>query len=183
MASPVTLKKSGPGLAPLAQRLKEIRESQVYVGIPASKTIRRGEAINNSSLMFIMEHGSPLQNIPKREVLRPSIKLSQRLFAPHLGAAAKFTLEKKPTEALRELNIAGTIAANGAKRYILVGSNLVPNAPSTIKAKGSDRPLVDEGKLVAAITHVVVKNSVEVKTEEVTDPTGQAVTGKAPSNP
>jgi hypothetical protein len=47
------------------------------------------------------------------------------------------------------------IASNAAKRYILQGDNLAPNAPSTIKAKGSSRPLVDTSQLVKSITWVV----------------------------
>lgn len=154
-----TVKKTGPGLAKLKESIERIKNSDVLVGIPAERTQRKNDPINNASLLFIHTHGSPLKNIPPRPVLQPSIALTRKLFTPHLEAAAKLTLDHKPEQAERELNLAGVIAVNGAKRYVLQGRNLAPNAPSTIKRKGSDRPLVDTNQMIGrALTYVVRTN-------------------------
>ena len=152
---PVTVTKSGPGVVKLERDLERIRKSEVYVGIPAAKVNRPGEPINNASLLWLHSKGSPLKRIPPRPVLEPSIIVNKNLITPHLGAAAKAVLENDPQTAQNELEKAGTIAANGAKRYVLQGDNLAPNAPSTIKRKGSDRPLIDTARMIGAVTYVV----------------------------
>ena len=160
MAS-VTVRKSGPGLAQLAQDIRRIKASEVLVGIPADKTQRKGDAINNASLLFIHTNGSPLRHIPARPVLEPSIVANQVLISQHLGAAAQAVLSRKPEQAERELRRTGTVAANGAKRWFTDPRNSwAPNAPSTIAAKSkpgkvSDKPLIDTGALRRAITYVI----------------------------
>lgn len=155
MAS-VTVRKSGPGLAQLAQDIRRIKASEVLVGIPADKTQRKGDAINNASLLFIHTNGSPLQHIPARPVLEPSIVANQALISQHLGAAAQAVLDRRPDRADQELRRTGTIAANGAKRWFTDARNAwAPNAPSTINRKGSDKPLIDTGALRRAITYVI----------------------------
>ena len=140
----------------LSAALKQIKASEVLVGIPAPKALRRGQSINNASLLFIHTHGSPLKHIPARPVLEPSVEANQKLITPHLGAAAKDVFERKPEAADRELRLAGTIAANGAKRWFTdPRNNWAPNAPTTIKAKGSDKPLIDTGALRRSFTYVV----------------------------
>ncbi|HXS93031.1 MAG TPA: hypothetical protein VN736_00410 [Candidatus Limnocylindrales bacterium] len=152
MAAKVT--KKGPGLVAIAHDLKRLEKSEVLVGIPANKTLRKGGKINNASLLFILSKGSPINHIPPRPVLEPSIEENKKIIAPHLGAAAKAILDKRPDQAQRELELAGTLASDAAKRYITSGE-LAPNAPSTIARKGSDQPLIDTGALRRSITFVV----------------------------
>jgi hypothetical protein len=163
---PVSVSKSGPGVASLAKRLKQIQQSDVLVGIPAERTVRKDEPVNNASLLYLHTHGSPLKNIPARPVIEPAIQENRAIIAPHLGAAGKQVLNAHPDAAARELKLAGTIAANAAKRYVLTEHHLAPNAPSTIKAKGSDRPLVDTTQMVRAITYAIRQNGVEVHRPE-----------------
>lgn len=154
MSAKVT--KSGPGLAQLARDLKRIKSSEVLVGIPAEKTQRKRDAINNASLLFIHTHGSALRHIPPRPVLEPSIEANKDTIAPHLEAAAKQVLAHRPEQAERELRLAGTVASNGAKRFFTDPRNgWAPNAPSTIARKGSDKPLIDTGALRRSIAYVV----------------------------
>lgn len=152
---PAKLTKSGPGLASLNLSLRQVQKAEVLVGIPATATLRTGDSINNASLLFLLTHGSPLQNLPATPILEPSIILSQKLFLPHMEAAAKATLDKNPELAEQELNKAGTVAANGAKRYFTEGNNWPPNKPATIRKKGSDKRNIDKGALRRSITHVL----------------------------
>jgi hypothetical protein len=161
---PVTVTKSGPGFAKLERDLERIRKSEVYVGIPAAKANRPGEPINNASLMFVLTHGSPLKHIPPTPIVEPAVEGVRKLFTPHLGAAAKAVLEQDPQTAQRELELAGTIAANAVKRYFVEGNNWPPNAPSTIKRKMGKHKItsaedvrrnIDWGRLRGAVTYVV----------------------------
>ena len=164
MASPVIVTKSGPGLADLKKALERIRNSDVLVGIPAAKASRKGKGkgstINNAELLFILSKGSSLKHIPPRPTLEPAVEANKELLSKHLAAAAKAVMEEDPTRAERELKLAGTIASNAAKRRFSK-EFLAPNAPSTIKRKGRDVPLIDTGALRAAIVSVVRENGKE----------------------
>lgn len=152
----VSIKKSGPGTRELAAALNKLKRSEVLVGIPADHTARKDEPINNASLLFIHSRGSQLQNIPPRPVLEPAIEANKNLIAPELGQAAQAVFEQRPEEAREHLERAGTLGANAAKRWFDdARNNWAPNAPSTIAAKGSDKPLIDTGQLRRAITSVV----------------------------
>ncbi len=158
----VTASKSGPGFAGLLLSLKELKKSEVYVGIPADKTLRKGDEMNNASILFILSKGSELANIPPRPVLEPSVEANQKLITPHLAKAAQAVMEKDSEKASMELARAGTIAANGAKRWFTdPRNNWPPNAESTIAAKGSDRPMIDTGQMRRAITYVVTQSGRE----------------------
>src|ERR1017187_7884756 len=163
-ASPVTVTKSGPGLAQFRRDLTRVSKSEVLVGIPAAKAPRslkkgKGPVINNAALLWIHAHGSPLKHIPARPVLEPAVEKNKEIITPHLAEASKAILDRDPMKAERELKLAGTIAANAAKRYVMVGSNLAPNAPSTIKRKKSSRPLIGSGAMISAIISVVRQNT------------------------
>lgn len=156
---PVSVSKKGPGLVQVARDLKRIKASEVLVGIPAPKTQRKGDPINNAALMFIHTNGSELQNIPARPVLEPAIEANKDVITPHLEKAAKDVLQKRPEAADRELQLAGTVASNAAKRWFTDPRNgWPPNSPVTVAAKGSDKPLIDTGQLRRAITFVVRVN-------------------------
>jgi hypothetical protein len=165
MASPVIVTKSGPGLADLKKALERIRNSDVLVGIPAQKTQRKSDAVNNASLLFLLSKGSALNNQPPRPILEPAIEANKQIITPHLEAAARAVLEENPQGAERELKMAGTIASNAAKLRFSK-EFLAPNAPSTIrrkskKGKVSDTPGVDSGQLRRAVTYVVRENGQE----------------------
>lgn len=159
MASPVTVAKSGPGLAQIAADLKRLKSSDVLVGIPAPKAQRKGEPVNNAGLLFIHTNGSTLRNIPPRPVLEPAIAANLKTITPHLAEAAGSVTDRHPEKAERELRKAGTAAMNAAKRWFSDPRNgWAENAPSTIRAKGSDKPLIDTGSLRRSITFVVRVN-------------------------
>ena len=55
----------------------------------------------------------------------------------------------------------GNFAQGGMRKY-LRDLKEPPNAPSTIRAKGSSNPLIDTGQLLAFIHYIAVKRGVEV---------------------
>ena len=89
MPPPVTVTKSGPGLAQLKKDLERLSKSDVLVGIPASAAARKKGPINNASLLFIHSKGSPLKHIPARPVLEPAIQANRALITPQLAMAAR----------------------------------------------------------------------------------------------
>lgn len=154
MTPNITVKKSGPGFLPVQKAIKELRQAEVLVGIPADKTPRKGDVITNASLLYIHTHGSQLQNIPARPVVEPAIEGARSMINPELAKAAAAIVDNDPKAAERALNRAGTIASNAAKRRF-GSAELAPNAPSTIRRKKSSAPLIDTAALRRAVTYVV----------------------------
>jgi len=157
-------KKSGPSALEMLTKLRKLRGSDVLVGIPTDKVQRSGDKINNASLAFIHENGSSLAHIPARPFLKPGIENARQLIAKQLAAAGQAVLEGNPAGATQFLNKAGQVGVNSVKR--MFDNNTWPaNAPSTIKQKGSDRPLIDTGQMKRAISYVVRENNTTISGE------------------
>lgn len=144
--------------AELREKLQDLSKVQALVGIAQSTTPRRGEPINNAELMFIHSQGSPARGIPMRKVIEPAIAAdgTRQAIAAELKEATIAKLNNRDLDALAYLKRAGMIGRNAAVAWFTdPRNNWPPNKPSTIKQKGSDRPLIDTGALRAAITYVV----------------------------
>lgn len=139
--------------------LKTLANKDVLVGIPESKDERDDGDIGNAAIGYINENGSPAQNIPPRPHLKPGVKSVEQDFIPHLKAAAQKALEGNEEGAVTSLDRAGTVAANGVKRYITI-TGFTPLANVTIanrlrRGRTGNKPLIDTGEYRRSITHVV----------------------------
>lgn len=179
----ITVNSSGPGLAAPVDALSRLTRRRAVVGIPATTAQDRQAAvrkliggarskkrkehlvkaalsmINNAQLLFIHTNGSPLKSIPARPVLEPAIMdpPTRALIEEELGKAAEAALTYKDPESF--LKRAGLIAENAARAWFTnPKNNWVPNKPSTIRAKGSSRPLIDTAEMRKAITSLVLED-------------------------
>lgn len=138
------------GLTALAKRLDTMGQ-RVMVGVPASAKEADGTPI--ALIAAVHEFGSPKLGIPERSFLRAGIQKNRQQFT-----RLNFTSLRRVANAnltIREaLDLLGLYAASAVKREIVEG-NFKPNAPATIKAKGSDKPLIDSGAMRQAITWTV----------------------------
>ncbi len=153
--------KSKDRSAGLSGLLRDIARKQVLVGIPEGKAPRKKGEISNAQLMYIHTHGSPLKNIPERPVIEPAIEArgNKEPIANELKEAAQAILNGKPQEADRRLKRAGMLGQNAARAWFTDPRNgWPPNAPSTVKSKGSEKPLIDTGQMRKSITYVVKEN-------------------------
>lgn len=152
----VNLSQKGPGMDQIRRDLERVKHLEVLVGIPADKVQRKGDAINNAGLLYILTHGSPIRGIPPTPIIEPAIKYDKDKWLPQMEAASKAIIDSKPADAERHLNLAGIAATNACKRWFTNAQNgWPPNAPSTIARKGADRRNIDTGQLRRAITYVV----------------------------
>lgn len=152
-----SLKKTST-VGTLEDRLQRLARKDVLVGIPQANASRKDGGINNAELLFILSQGSQLQHIPPRPVLEPAIEFpdNRANITAELKQAAQGVLEGRPQDAETHLELAGQVGENAAKRWFTSPFNQwAPNAPSTIKAKGSDRPNINFGEMRRAITHIV----------------------------
>jgi hypothetical protein len=140
-ASMLKLTKSGK-VTKLAQKL-----------IDAAKS-----PISNAELLFLFTNGSPLRGTPGRVVIEAAIEAepTKDLIAKEMAAAAAAALDGDEKGMMDHLDRAGTIAESASKRWFTDPRNgWEPNAPSTIRAKGSETPGISTGQMRRAITHIV----------------------------
>ncbi len=140
----------GAGVAALKRRLRG-GKAQVYVGVPAGKVEEDGTPI--ALVAAVNEFGSADGKIPERSFLRAGLREflpeARRLNRGLLAAVARGTMSED-----RALGLLGSAAAGAVKTKMQRGP-FVPNAPSTIRQKKSDRPLFDHGQLYQSITWVI----------------------------
>lgn len=149
---------TGGGFAALKAQLDKLAKQNVYVGIPEDKNTRKEPAANNATLLYLFTHGSALQGTPARPVIEPAIeeKANKALIQKELADGARGVLAGNSAAATAALNKAGMLASNAAKRWFVDGRNgWAPNAESTVRGKGSDRPGIDTGQMRRAITYTV----------------------------
>ncbi|MEN4571804.1 hypothetical protein ABEG61_12895 [Pantoea agglomerans] len=149
----------GDNAQSILDALKELVNKDVLVGIPESKDERDDGDIGNAAIGYINENGSPAQNIPPRPHLKPGVRSVEQDFMPHLKSAARKALEGDAEGAVTSLDRAGTVAANGVKRYITV-TGFTPLADATIanrlrRGRTGNKPLIDTGEYRRSITHIV----------------------------
>lgn len=126
----------------------------VKAGDGAGLTIQEVAAIN--------EFGTRDGHIPARSFIRSTFdRLRDQLetdIIPKLVVKMLFG-DLSPDKAF---NLLGLKVASEMKKTITVGAGVPPpNAPSTIAAKGSSRPLVDTGRLVGSISYAIQRGDVQ----------------------
>lgn len=133
--------------------------TEVVVGITQESNGSRGE-VTNAELLYIHTNGSAPNNIPPRPVLEPAIAQPEtqaqiKVLLRDAAVAAMVQGNKEKCE--QDFAKAGMVGASACKKYITDGTNLAPNAPSTIRQKGSSKPLIDTASMMNSITYAVRK--------------------------
>ncbi|AOK61995.1 hypothetical protein WM29_22980 [Burkholderia ubonensis] len=151
-------------------RLDEILKSisglvqkEVLVGVPDSTAGRKdkGEPLSNAEIGYIMENGSPANNIPARPHLVPGVQDAMPKFEPELQKGVEAALDGDLEKVEQRLNRAGILAQNSVRAKI--NSNIQPKlADSTLEARRRrgvmrENTLVDTAQYRNSITHVVRK--------------------------
>ncbi|KVP89989.1 hypothetical protein WJ97_23680 [Burkholderia ubonensis] len=151
-------------------RLDEILKSiaglvqkEVLVGVPDSTAGRKdqGEPLSNAEIGYILENGSPANNIPARPHLVPGVQDARPKFEPQLQKGVEAALDGDLEKVDRSLNRAGLVAQNSVRAK--VNSNIQPKlADSTLAARRRrgvirENTLVDTAQYRNSITYVVRK--------------------------
>lgn len=149
------------GLRELRERLANM--PHVKVGLLASRGALAQNLDGTTMLEIgaIHEYGAPRAGIPERSWLRSTFT-GDRLAAlkEKIRKLAKLIIkgEARPAVVQFAHEILGQWAAEQVKQNIRTGPPIPPPlSPITIARKGSDRPLVDTGRLVNTISYEVSK--------------------------
>jgi hypothetical protein len=114
--------------------------------------------INNAELLFIHTNGSPINQIPARPVLQPAIEAedNRQAIAHELKESKRLELAGNKEGAVKRMRRAALAGQNAGRGWFTDARNgWAPNATSTIKRKGSDKPLIDTGALRASIQGII----------------------------
>ena len=155
------LTKTGPGLAKVYDKVKKQMhgEPRVVVGVLGSHAARSdGGEIDNVGLAVVMEFGAPSVGVPERSFLRSTFdRLKNDWY--HLAVRMLRGVAAEKLELHDGLALMGERMKADVKKAITTGAGIPPpNAPATIRGKGSSRPLVDSGRLVGSIDYEVRKH-------------------------
>jgi len=117
---------------------------QVKVGFPAGKV--DGAVVNRA----IWNHYGTSRGIPSRPFLLNAIRKNRRKYLEAMKTAGAKILRGEATldQTMRKLGI----LAQGDIQQEITDLRDPPNAPATIKAKGSSNPLIDTGEMRSKVT-------------------------------
>lgn len=161
MATPRVVVK-GPGAKAALAQLKALNGLGVKVGILGTSGVHKStlddarspEPMTVASIAAVHEFGAPKARIPERSFLRAAIdesrELLERTAKNVAGSVARGTLTANQAAARL-----GLVAQARVQRKIVDGP-FVPNAPFTVRQKGSSRPLIDSGQMRQSVTYEVV---------------------------
>lgn len=134
------------GWMAIRKRVIEIaaRDRYVKVGVIGDEEL--------ATIAAVHEYGSPQNNIPERSFIRRTFSEKEAAHRAFLARVVTQILRGTLTVD-RGLGMIGAWGAAEVKKTITAGPHIPPPlSPRTIARKGSDRPLVDTGQLVGAIT-------------------------------
>jgi len=159
MGFKVQLKQIGSS-AKIQQGVRLLTAREVLAGVPANTAPRKGDPINNATLLYIHDQGSPARGIPQREVLRPGIRDAKVEIVARLQQGARLALNGDKVGVEKALTAAGLIAQKSIRQKINTGP-FTPLKPATLAARRrrgrtGTKPLIDTGALRQAINFVVV---------------------------
>lgn len=143
-------------LKKLNEELAKSGKVTVRVGVLAGKTDRQEGEFNNAELGAVHEMGSKTGMIPSRSFLRtPCLEdLPEELKKSGPKKLARMIAQKGMVEAMKTV---GVLAENSVDHAFETRGKgrWAPNAPATVRKKGSDSPLIDQGKLRRSVTSKV----------------------------
>ena len=132
----------GPKLAALGAKLGRARE--VRVGFLEGATYPDGTPV--AEVAAINNFGAPAANIPARPFFSDMIASKSGMWGEQFGAV----LQEADYATDQALALLGEGIA-GQLRESIVDTNSPPLSPVTIARKGSDKPLVDSGHMLASV--------------------------------
>lgn len=148
----ISVKNSQQMERALKNALTKYRDAPaVTVGIHEDTGNHPDANMTNAKLGATLNYGVP-GRIPARPWLIPGYKKGERRYVKDLQNSIEEGLNL-PTAMLR----VGALATGEVQQF-MTDLREPPNAPLTIKLKGSDNPLIDTGELRSSVNYKLVKS-------------------------
>lgn len=152
----MTIRERDLGWSRIVREMGAAGRARVYVGIQGAKgsAIHDAESkLTNAELGAVLEHGTTDGHIPARPFLRGTVDARESRYRKLLRGAADAVASGRMPLA-QALGLVGEVVVGDVKQAIADGVP-PPNAESTVIAKGSGKPLIDQGQLRNSITYDV----------------------------
>ena len=130
--------------------LKELAKRESYAGFQQGQA-EEDDGVDMVDIAAFNEVGT--SNAPSRPFMRKSIDDNQEKIVAFMQAQAKRLIEGKATA--QEIMQQVAVFQKGLIQETIVEGEFEPNAPSTIRKKGSDRPLIDTGRMRQSVMTIV----------------------------
>lgn len=117
---------------------------RVKVGFPAGKV--SGDVVSRA----IWNHYGTSRGIPSRPFLLNAVRSNRSKYLSALKSSGAAILRGEAT--LHQTMMKLGIMAQGDVQQEITNLRTPPNAPATIKAKGSSNPLIDTGEMRSKVT-------------------------------
>jgi hypothetical protein len=144
--------------------LDALTRKQVLVGIPDTTAAREPDPedpqpASNALIGWVMEYGSPAQNIPARPHLVPGVQSVEEEVSRRYRSGAQAVMDGKASSLDATHTAVGLIAVAAVQRKIDDGP-FVPLADSTLEARRArgrtgEKPLIDTGQYRRAQNFVI----------------------------
>lgn len=177
MAETFNLQVKVDEVANVVERVRTLTGNTILIGIPSTTAGRTDTPIDNASIGYINEFGSPAQNIPARPFLRPGVQDAIPVVLPMLRKVAEGAFSKSRDKSIQAMHRIGITTASAVRRRVTTGP-FTPLADATVaararrgrkgaieemkrraagKAAGTNlaKPLIDTGALRRSITYVL----------------------------
>lgn len=127
------------------------------VGFPSGKNYPDGTSV--AYVATIQEFGAPEVNIPPRPFMRPTVAAKKDSWTKTIAKSIPRVVEGKMS-AVDVLDLVGIQASADIQETISKVTS-PPLKPATIQRKGSAKPLIDTGLMVASVRNAVNKEGSE----------------------
>lgn len=128
-------------------------EEHVKVGVLGNAG-NAESGLSMAELAMIHEFGTDDGHVPARAPIQTAFRESERDLVALQQTVAKAIYARRITVE-QGMELIGQWFAAEVKKTITEGDQLLENASATIEKKGSERPLIDTGRLVNAYTYEV----------------------------
>lgn len=162
----MTVKITIDKLGDVIKAISGLANKDVLVGIPDSAPERTDTPITNAQIGYVMETGSPSQNIPERPHLVPGVASVQGEVADRFRTAAIAALSGSQSRADVALKAAGMIAVNAVKKKITDGP-FAPLSPRTIAQRKRGRQTQSVRKAEKQYAALLAQGKAEQEAQDI----------------
>jgi hypothetical protein len=138
-------------LTKIAHQFNQVKGKTLRVGFLPSAPHYQRTGLPTAYIASVQEWGDPSHNIPARPFFRTCIKENQKSWSKTAADYLKAN-NNDVEETFRDMGATIT----GQLINSIVNGQWVPNAPATVRRKGFQKPLIESGQLVNAISYEIV---------------------------
>jgi hypothetical protein len=140
------------GYGRILKALVEFKGQEIAVGLQAGDKTDDGK-FDIASVGVVQEFGS--DNIPERPFLRNSFDEKNKAWNSVALSQVGQVIDGRKA-AVTAMNTIGEVMQGDIQKKIVDGP-FTPNAPATVKQKGSARPLIDSGRMRQSVRYAIRK--------------------------